>query len=60
VIEDGKNGWVLSEVTPDRIAGIIRRCFKNGKRLNEFSTNSVPAESFNLDQIGNQWLNTLN
>lgn len=59
VVEDGRNGWLLSEITPAAIAAIIRRCRMDPSRLQELSANSVPMDRFNLDQIGIQWLNTL-
>jgi len=59
VVEDGKNGWLLPEITPCAIATIIRRCRANPVRLQELSANSGRAERFDLAFVGKQWLNAV-
>jgi glycosyltransferase involved in cell wall biosynthesis len=57
VVEDGKNGWLLPEITPCAIATIIRECRANPTRLQELSANSRRAQRFDLALVGEQWLN---
>lgn len=57
VVEDGKNGCLLQDITPSAIVDAIRDCLRTPARLQQFSTNSIQAESFGLDAVGRQWLN---
>ena len=56
VVEDGRNGWLLPEVTPCAIAATMRRCRADPAALREFSASSVLADRFRLTQVGEQWL----
>jgi glycosyltransferase involved in cell wall biosynthesis len=57
VVEDGRNGWLLREVTGCAIAASIRRCLAAPVRLREFSINSTRIDRFSLASVGEQWLN---
>jgi glycosyltransferase involved in cell wall biosynthesis len=59
VVENGRNGWLLPEVSPCVIAATMRRCRADPVRLQEFSTHSVLIERFALARIGEQWLRVL-
>jgi len=59
VVDDGRNGWLLPEVTPCAIATTMRRCCADPARLQELSARSVLTERFSLASIGEQWLHTL-
>jgi len=59
VVKDGRNGWLLPEVTPCAIAAIVRRCRADPARLREFSARSELTERFGLARIGEQWLRVL-
>jgi glycosyltransferase involved in cell wall biosynthesis len=56
VVEDGRNGLVLSDVTPGAIAAAIRRCCAEPELLQSFSSRSILAKRFGLNYIGEQWL----
>jgi glycosyltransferase involved in cell wall biosynthesis len=57
VVEDEHNGWLLQFVTPEAIAHAIRRAVVNPKGLQEMSSCAASAHSFDLDRVGQQWLN---
>jgi len=59
VVENGRNGWLLTEVTSSAIVATLRRCLEDPARLQQLSECSAGFESFNLDRIGKQWLNIL-
>jgi len=59
VVKDGRNGWLLPEVTPCAIATTMWRCLAHPGRLQEFSTHSELTERFGLARIGEQWLRVL-
>jgi glycosyltransferase involved in cell wall biosynthesis len=59
VVEDQRNGWLLSEITASEIGEILKACLAAPARLQAFSARSVHSEQFGLDQIGEQWLNLL-
>jgi glycosyltransferase involved in cell wall biosynthesis len=56
VVEDGRNGWLLPEVSPYAIAATMRRCRAEPERLRELSARSVLTERFALARIGEEWL----
>ncbi len=60
VIEDGRNGWMLADLSADSIADALRRCVVEPARLREFAANAVPQERFSLARIGEQLLNIFN
>jgi glycosyltransferase involved in cell wall biosynthesis len=57
VVEDGRNGLLLREVTGCAIAASIRRCLAEPIRLREFSANSTIIAQFGLARVAEQWLN---
>jgi len=59
VITDGRNGFLLAELTPYAIATAIRRCLADPRELQKFSLNSVDAKQFDLRHVGQQWLRVL-
>jgi glycosyltransferase involved in cell wall biosynthesis len=56
VVEHGKNGWLLPEVTPLAIAAAIRAIYADPARLQKVSDCSLLTERFGLAQIGQEWL----
>ena len=56
VVEDGRNGWLLTEPTGTTIAGAIRRCLAEPERLRAFAANSVQSEQFSLTEVGSRLL----
>ncbi|MEO7134276.1 MAG: glycosyltransferase family 4 protein, partial [Vicinamibacterales bacterium] len=56
VVDDGVNGVVLAEVTPEAIAASIARLLADPQLLAEFSRNSVSASSGGLDALGESLL----
>jgi glycosyltransferase involved in cell wall biosynthesis len=56
VVEDGRNGMLLSELNPCAIATTIRQCLRDPLLLQKFSANSEVAERFDLAHVGEQWL----
>jgi hypothetical protein len=56
VVEDGRNGWQLPEVTSGAIAATLRRCLADPAGLQELSANSVHTDQFGLPRVGEQWL----
>ena len=56
VIEDGKNGYLLPEVTPRAIEETLRRFLADPTRLRELSANSAIIKQFRLSRVGEQWL----
>ena len=54
VVEDGRNGWRLTEPTGTAIAVAIRQCVAEPQQLREFAANSVPPEQSSLMQIGDK------
>jgi glycosyltransferase involved in cell wall biosynthesis len=59
VVEHGRNGWLLPDVTSCAIATAIRRCRADPARLQELSARSAFTERFALTRIGEQWLHVL-
>jgi glycosyltransferase involved in cell wall biosynthesis len=56
VVEDGRNGWLLPDVTAAAIAETIRRLLAEPSGLQRFSAGSVLAEQFGLARVGERWL----
>jgi glycosyltransferase involved in cell wall biosynthesis len=56
VVEDDKDGVVLAEVTPSVIADAIRRCCADPGKLRSMAGRIAPAARFDLDRVGQQWL----
>lgn len=56
VVEEGRNGWLLPEVTAGAIAETIRRLLADPTRLQQFSAHSMLAEQFSLARVGERWL----
>jgi glycosyltransferase involved in cell wall biosynthesis len=56
VVQDGRNGWLLSELTANAIAATLKRCLADPAHVQECSNQSVPSERFSLARIGQQWL----
>jgi len=56
VVQHGRNGWVLPEITPLSIATVLRELLRDPSRLQAASDHSGLDERFNLANIGRQWL----
>lgn len=56
VVEDGRNGCILPEVTSCAIAATLRRFLADSARLQKLSANSALSKSFGLNRVGEQWL----
>ncbi len=52
VVDDGKNGVVLKEVSSGAIAEALRRCLTAPASLRDFSARAVSREQFGLSRIG--------
>jgi glycosyltransferase involved in cell wall biosynthesis len=59
VVQHGRNGWVLPEITPLSIASILRELLRDPSRLQAASDHSEFDESFDLTNVGRQWLTVL-
>jgi glycosyltransferase involved in cell wall biosynthesis len=59
VVQHGRNGWVLPEITPLSIATVLRECLRDPSRLQAASDHSGLDERFDLSNIGRQWLKVL-
>ena len=59
VVQHGRNGWVLPEITPLSIATVLRELLRDPSRLQAASDHSGLDEKFDLASIGRQWLNVL-
>jgi glycosyltransferase involved in cell wall biosynthesis len=59
VVQHGRNGWVLPQITPLSIATILREFLQDPSRLQAASDRSELDESFDLVNIGRQWLRVL-
>jgi glycosyltransferase involved in cell wall biosynthesis len=57
VVEHGRNGWILPEITPLSIAKILRECLQDPSRLQAASDLSGVDERFGLVQVGREWMN---
>jgi glycosyltransferase involved in cell wall biosynthesis len=56
VVEEGRNGWVLSEVTSAAIAGAVLDILQNPRQLRQLAKNSFVGMRFSLNRIGDQLL----
>lgn len=59
VVRDGRTGWVLSDVTPEAIANILRECLKFPDRLQDLSSGSSVMDRFSLSSVSLEWLRVL-
>ena len=57
VVEHGRNGWILPEITPQSIAEILRECLQEPSRLQAASDRSGVDERFDLARVGREWMN---
>ena len=57
VVEYGRNGWILPEITPLSIAKTLRECLRDPSRLQAASDLSGVDERFGLVQVGREWMN---
>lgn len=58
VVEHGRNGWLLNEVTGEEIATVLRRVLADPAQLQRCSNNSV-LDQFELGSVGARWLNVI-
>jgi glycosyltransferase involved in cell wall biosynthesis len=56
VVDDGVNGILLDEVTPEALAAVIKRLIAGPQLLARFSHNSISAPSTGLDALGDSLL----
>jgi len=57
VVEHGRNGWILPEITPPSIAKMLRECLRHPSRLQAASDLGGVDEKFDLVQVGREWMN---
>jgi glycosyltransferase involved in cell wall biosynthesis len=56
VIDDGRNGLILKDITADSIAAALRRCVTEPGLLTRFSANAVTREEFGFTKLGQRLL----
>jgi glycosyltransferase involved in cell wall biosynthesis len=56
VVEHGRNGWILPEITPQSIADMLRECLRDPARLQSASDLSGIDEKFGLVEVGREWM----
>ncbi|WP_247835705.1 glycosyltransferase [Bradyrhizobium sp. 200] len=56
VVEHGRNGWILPEITPQSIAEMLRECLRDPVRLQAASDLSGVDEKFGLVEVGREWM----
>ncbi len=56
VVEDGRNGWLLPDVTAGAIAQALRRLLADPSQLQRFSEHSTLAEQYSFARVGERWL----
>lgn len=56
VVEDGVNGIVLDELSPNAISAALRSCLREPARLRTFAANAVRADRFNLKVVAENLL----
>ncbi len=56
VVDDGVNGIVLNELSPESIAAALRSCLRDPARLRTFSTNTITTSKFNLKAVAQSLL----
>lgn len=57
VVEHGRNGWILPEITPQSIAKSLRECLGDPARLQAASDLGGVEDRFGLTHVGREWLN---
>jgi glycosyltransferase involved in cell wall biosynthesis len=58
VVEDGRNGFLLKEITGEEIAQVLQYCVDNPANLNQMSRESRQrANAFEIDPISHYWTN---
>lgn len=57
VVEHGRNGWILPEITPQTIADALRQCLSDSGRLQAASDLSGVDARFGLVEVGREWMN---
>jgi glycosyltransferase involved in cell wall biosynthesis len=56
VVEHGRNGWILPEITAQSIAGLLRECLRDPARLRAASDLSGVDAKFGLVEVGRAWM----
>ncbi len=56
VVEHGRNGWILPEITPLSIADMLRECLRDPRQLQAASDLSGVDERFGLAEVGREWM----
>jgi glycosyltransferase involved in cell wall biosynthesis len=58
VVEDGRNGFLLKEITGEEIAQVLQYCVDNPANLDQMSRESRQrANAFEIDPISHYWTN---
>lgn len=57
VVEHGKNGWILPEITPQSVAKSLRECLRDPARLQAASDLGGVDDRFGLAHVGREWMN---
>jgi glycosyltransferase involved in cell wall biosynthesis len=58
VVEQGRNGWLLDQVSGQEIAVVLRRAISDPAQLKRLS-DSAELERFGLSSVGKRWLSVL-
>ena len=56
VVMDGRNGWLLSDITASAISTTLRRCLAAPVHLQELSARCTVPGRFDLAHVGEQWI----
>lgn len=57
LVEHGRNGWILPEITPQCIADMLRECLRDPARLQAASDRGGVDAKFGLAEVGREWMN---
>lgn len=58
VVEHGRNGWLLNEVSGEEIANVLRDAIPNPEQLQRLSDNAE-LDQFDLGSVGAKWLSVV-
>jgi glycosyltransferase involved in cell wall biosynthesis len=56
VVDDGRNGIALDDLSPESVADALRSCLREPARLRAFSANTIANDRFNLKAVAQSLL----